>query len=108
MNGPPSRLFKASQGFRQGDPFFPFLLTLVAEALSAILMSKEGDLVGGIKAGRNIEAITHLQSADNTILFSLARWEELVVLKRILRCFELASRLKINLSKSMVCGCGVP
>lgn len=32
----------------------------------------------------------------------------MVVLKMILRCFEVASKLKINLSKSMAQGVGCP
>lgn len=44
--------------------------------------------------------ITHLQFANGTILFSLSKLEEVVSLKRILRCFELSSGLRINLSKT--------
>lgn len=50
------------------------------------------------------EVITHLQFADDTILFSSTRREEILALKRILRCFQLVSGLKVNISKSMLVG----
>ena len=105
VNSSPSRLFGASRGLRQGDHLSPFLFTIVVEALSALLSkAKECGILEGFAVGRMVEAITHLQFADDTILFSSTRWEEVVVLKRILRYFELCSGLKINLSKSLMVG----
>ena len=105
MNGSPSLLFKASRGLREGDPLSPFLFTMVAEAIIALLLkAKDIELIGDFEVGRGSEAITHLQFADDTILFSSSRWEEIVVLKKILRCFELASGLKNNLQKSTLVG----
>lgn len=56
------------------------------------------------------EVVTHIQFADNMILFTSTRWNEIVTLKRtwneivtlhrILRCFQIILSLKINLSKS--------
>lgn len=43
-----------------------------------------------------------------TILFCEAGKEEVSNIKRVLRCFELISGLKINSHKSQVCGVGVP
>lgn len=43
-----------------------------------------------------------------TILFSSAVLEEVALLKRILRCFELVLGLKINLAKSTLVGVGCP
>ena len=57
--------------------------------------------------GGDCPVITHLQFADDTILFCEADWEEVVNLKRILRCFEVLSGLRINYHKSVVCGVGV-
>lgn len=77
----------------------------MVEALRALLSkAKECGILEGFAVGRMVEAITHLQFADDTILFSSTRWEEVVVLKRILRYFELCSGLKINLSKSLMVG----
>ncbi|KAK2662349.1 hypothetical protein Ddye_000923 [Dipteronia dyeriana] len=46
--------------------------------------------------------ITHLQFADDTILFLKPKTEYLLNVKQILRCFELASGLKANFYKSCV------
>lgn len=82
VDGLPSRLFKASRGIRQGDPFPPYLLAMEMEALSApISKDKERGLISGFKVGNDLEGITHLQFADDTLLFILARWEEMVTLK---------------------------
>lgn len=48
-----------------------------------------------------MEIITHLQFADNIVLFSLATTEEVLTLKRFLRCFQLASKLMLNLSRAL-------
>lgn len=44
----------------------------------------------------------------NIVELHKTQWGEVVVLKRILRCFKLVSVLKINLSKSMIVGVGSP
>lgn len=50
--------------------------------------------------------ISHLQFADDAILFCSANEEEVFMLKRILRCFQLVSALKVNLCKSSLVGVG--
>ncbi|XP_028118943.1 uncharacterized protein LOC114316485 [Camellia sinensis] len=44
---------------------------------------------------------------DDSLLFSEAEVEEVRKLKRVLRCFEIMSGLKINFHKSVICGVGV-
>lgn len=57
-------------GLRLGDPLSPFFFTLVVEALSAMLLiAKEGGLIRGFEVGKGEDAITHLQFANDTILF---------------------------------------
>ncbi|XP_028069533.1 uncharacterized protein LOC114272061 [Camellia sinensis] len=64
-------------------------------------------LIKGAAVGSIGMKITHLQFADDTILFCEADWEEVVTIKRILRCFEILSGLKINYHKSVVSGVGI-
>ena len=107
VNGSPSKLFKISRGIRQGDPLSPFLFTIVVEALSSLLVkAREMGVISGFVASRNGEVITHLQFADDTILFSSTKREEIMALKRILRCFQLVSGLKVNIFKSLLVGVG--
>lgn len=69
MNGSPSRFFKASRGLRQGDPLSPFLFTMVAKAISALLLkAKDIELIGDFEVERGSEATAHLQFVDDTIL----------------------------------------
>ncbi|KAL4346329.1 hypothetical protein GQ457_17G001480 [Hibiscus cannabinus] len=50
---------------------------------------------------------THLQFADDTILFLKPEEHFLLNVKRVLRCFEVSSGLSINFSKSCIVGVGV-
>lgn len=56
-------------GLRLGDPLSPFFFTLVVEALSAMLLIAKGGLIRGFEVGKGEDAITHLQFANDTILF---------------------------------------
>ncbi|XP_058212709.1 uncharacterized protein LOC131324659 [Rhododendron vialii] len=66
------------------------------------------NIIKGTKLGCNGVSISHLQFADDTILFCNNDPEEMTNIKRILRCFQLMSSLRINFSKSSLCGMNVP
>ena len=109
LNGSP-HLFQASRGLRQGDPvsisfylgvfFFFFFGKILFTLVLGALLSKatELDLIKGFDVACNGEAVTQPQFADDTFLFSSSSWEEIVMLKRMLRCFQLVSSSKVNLS----------
>lgn len=65
--------FAFIQGFER--PYTsPFLFTLVVEVLGTLLSkAKELVLVGGFEVGRQGLAVTYLQFADDTILFSSSK-----------------------------------
>ncbi|CAL5338788.1 unnamed protein product [Camellia sinensis] len=111
VNGPPTSEFTPGKGLRQGDPLSPFLFNIVAEGLNMLLQRAcSAGLISGAVLGQNGSSVTvsHLQFADDTIIFYKADVVEVLVIKRILRCFQLVSGLKINFHKSHVCGVGVP
>lgn len=58
-------------------------------------------LIRGILLGGNKEDITHLQYADDTIIFLKADIKTVRGFKRLLQCFQLVSGLKINFNKSI-------
>lgn len=101
INGSPTRPFKMECGLRQGDPLSPFLFVLVADVLNRNfnLAVREG-LIEGIKVGRNEIKLSHLQFADDTLLFAATIKDKIVNLRRILDCINLISSLQINFDKS--------
>ncbi|GKV07784.1 hypothetical protein SLEP1_g19505 [Rubroshorea leprosula] len=108
VNGSPSRQFSVSKGLRQGDPLSPFLFLIVAEGLNGLMSSAvEKELYKGVTVGKDAVMITHLQFADDTIFFGDATENNIMVIKSIMRSFELLSGLKINLQKSQLMGINV-
>ncbi|MCH92675.1 LINE-1 reverse transcriptase like, partial [Trifolium medium] len=96
------------RGLKQGDPLAPFLFLLVVEGLSgAISREEELGMFKGFKVGNNGLFVSHLQYADDTIFLGEASVENPWTLKTIIRCFELASGLKVNFAKSNVIGVNV-
>lgn len=108
VNGSPCGEFKLRKGLRQGDLISPFLYLMVAEGLS-LLMQKAVD-VGDFKPaliGRKKIVVSHLQYADDTVFVCHGDIENLKVIVRILRLFELLSGLKVNYNKSLLFGCNI-
>ncbi|GJX37277.1 putative RNA-directed DNA polymerase, eukaryota, reverse transcriptase zinc-binding domain protein, partial [Tanacetum coccineum] len=91
VNGSPSREFKMERGLCQGDPLSPFIFLIVSEALQIPIL----------------EACNKGAFKDDALFFG--DWSRINVknLILILKCFENASGLKINLSKSKIYGVGV-
>lgn len=108
VNGSPTEELSPQKGLRQGDPLSLFLFNIAAEGLNVLLeRAKDLGLIKGATIGSASLKLSHLQFADDTILFCDAKWEEIVNVKRILRCFEIMSGLKINFHNSVVCGVGI-
>ncbi|KAK2654791.1 hypothetical protein Ddye_014647 [Dipteronia dyeriana] len=101
VNSSPTYQFQMERGLCQGDPFSHFLYNLVVEVLKTMIF-KDIDLglIKEVGFGDNVIHISHLQFADDTVLFIEPSLEYLSNMKRILRCYELASGLKINFHKS--------
>jgi hypothetical protein len=107
-NGCPTEEVNIQRGLKQGDPLAPFLFLLVVEGLSGLVRSAEArGLYHGFKVGNSGLSVSHLQYADDTLFLGEATMPNLWSLKTILRCFELASGLKVNFSKSSVMGVNV-
>jgi hypothetical protein len=108
VNGCPTEEVNIQRGLKQGDPLAPFLFLLVVEGLSGLVRSAEArGLYHGVKVGNSDLSISHLQYADDTLFLGEASMANLWSLKTILRCFELASGLKVNFAKSYVMGVNV-
>ncbi|GKE24376.1 putative RNA-directed DNA polymerase, eukaryota, reverse transcriptase zinc-binding domain protein [Tanacetum coccineum] len=108
VNGSPTKEFKIQKGLRLGDPLFPFLLIIAIEALYVTFHeAKSKNLFHGIKVGSIGVDVSLLQIADDALI--LGKWsvDNAKNPCRILRCFHLASVLRVNFSKSDFFGVGV-
>lgn len=103
VNGSPTEEFSPQRGLRQGDSLSPFLFNIVAEGLN-ILMNRafKKRIIKGVKVGVNEVVISHLQFANDSIIFCEADLDQIVFIKQILRCFEILSGMRINFHKSVV------
>ncbi|KAK1362064.1 hypothetical protein POM88_046538 [Heracleum sosnowskyi] len=99
--------FSPQRGLRLGDPMSPLLFNLVVEVLSTMMVTaNERGMFSGIKLSDNVKEITHLQFADDTLVFIKDDLESLKDVKRILTCFQFLSGLEINFSKSKLFALG--
>ena len=69
-----------------------------------IFVASEANLITSFKPAVNGPIITHLQFADNTIIFCDAKEEQIKNVVAILRCFEAVSGLKVIFFKSELIG----
>ena len=88
VNGSPSPQFEPQRGLRQGDPLSPFLFNVVVEALNILFKrANTGGLVNGVKIGGDGPTLTHLQYADDTVIFCNADIGEVRNIKRFFEVF---------------------
>ncbi|XP_016185821.1 uncharacterized protein LOC107627507 [Arachis ipaensis] len=101
VNGSPSKPFKMERGLRQSNPLSPFLFVLVVDVLNRMIEEavRNGQILSLLVGRDNIE-LSHLQFADDTILFCPSEEETVRNYKRLLRCSEIMSGLSINFEKS--------
>lgn len=94
---------------RQGDPLSPFLFILAAEGLNWQFKDamNQGLLNGLQVGGQSGPILTHLQFADDTLIFCQAYLDQIMLIRRLLRGFETMSDLRINYHKTVICGIGV-
>lgn len=105
INGTPTQEFTPNRGFRQGDPLSPLIFNLVVEILSSLInIATNLNLFSGILIPNCSVRLTHLQFADDTLMFLDGGTSCFMGAKRVLECFQLLSGMKINFSKSTLHG----
>ncbi|GJT30670.1 RNA-directed DNA polymerase, eukaryota [Tanacetum coccineum] len=108
VNGSPADEFHVKRGLRQGNPLSTFLFILVMEGLHMVIEKAISAVrLHRINVGMDNIVVSHLLYADDAIF--LGEWSNTNInnIVLLLRCFFLASRLKINLSKCKLMGVGV-
>lgn len=102
INGDQIGNFTSSRGLRQGDLLSPYLFLLVVEGLSHLLLdaNSRGSLSG--VSVSNGPIVSHLLFADDSLIFCKTNEPKLVVLKNLLKVYEVASGECINYSKSAI------
>ncbi|GKD22429.1 RNA-directed DNA polymerase, eukaryota, reverse transcriptase zinc-binding domain protein [Tanacetum coccineum] len=107
VNGNPTAEFKFYKGLKQGDPLSPFLFILVMESLHfSFNQVLNAGLFKGVRIDNSL-TLSHLFYADDAVF--IGKWDKsnLITLVNMLKCFFLASGLKINIHKSKLMGIGV-
>jgi len=108
VNRSPTEEFNLGRGLRQRDPFAAFPFLIVVEGLTELVRQMiKFNKLAGIKVGRNKVEICTLQFADDTLFLCEDSFSNIFNIKAILRCYELASGLKINFHKSKLVGVNV-
>ncbi|GMI95171.1 hypothetical protein HRI_003186400 [Hibiscus trionum] len=111
VNGVPMEAFSISRGLRHGCSLSPLLFNIVGEALNLLLKKAAScNLFEGfsIENGEQLTVVTHLQFADDLLIFCGGSESQVKNVKRVLCVLELASGLKLNLKKSKVFGINIP
>ncbi|GKC22092.1 cysteine-rich receptor-like protein kinase [Tanacetum coccineum] len=74
VNGSATREFSIERGVRQGDPLSPFLFILTAKGLYALMKEAiSKSIFKGIRVGEYDVLVSHLQYANDTIIFGSVR-----------------------------------
>ena len=104
INGSPTGFFLLLQVFAKGIPSPPLFVN-IGEALSRMLHAGvNAKLFEGFRPANENLIVSHLQFADDMLLFCNADEDQLRNVKAILLCFEVVSGLRVNFLNSELIG----
>lgn len=102
INGMVSGLIQLQRGLRQGCPLSPYLFILFAEVFSNLPMkAEEQKCIRGLRFGKDT-TISHLQFADDSLIFVRAAMDDCRHLKEIFECYGRASG-RFSTTKNIPC-----
>lgn len=105
VNGETTDTSLYHRGLRQGDPMAPLLFVLVVQVLSRMWdrAQREG-LISGFPIDIGGGHLSHLQYADDTVLFFSGPEEQFFTARFLLEMFHELSGIRVNFHKSFVVG----
>lgn len=107
VNGVPKGHCGCSRGLHQGDPISPLFFIMVVGVLGGLLgKPAEVGMFEGFSPGEGDVLVSHLQFADNTIIFCDNSQRQIRMLRCVLRCFEVVLGIHLNLGKSSLVAVG--
>ena len=105
INGRPRGKLKGSRRLRQGDLLSLFLFTLVVDALGRLIdKATQCKAIRSFIVGKDKVEVSHLQFADDTLLFMEANCNYFLNYLAILEVFGFVLGLRVNLRKSIILG----
>lgn len=101
LNGSPYGFFHVGQGIHQWNPISSFLFIMWSEVLSRLMLQEEcNGRIQGVKLSCMCLSISHLQFADDIILFAQANVGEATQIREFFDRYCLQSRQLVNVAKS--------
>nr|GFC45667.1 RNA-directed DNA polymerase, eukaryota [Tanacetum cinerariifolium] len=107
VNGSPTEEFQFFKGLKQGDPLSPFLFILIMESLHLTFQNVvDAGMFKGIVLNSSM-VLSHMFFADDAVFVGQWSNSNIDTIIYDLKCFERASGLRMNMSKSKIMGIAV-
>lgn len=103
INGKPSITFRPKRGICQDDPISSYLFLMCAKGLSSLLFkAKREGQIKWIKIAEGCQPLSHLQFADDYILFCRTSISKCQHIQTILETYKVAYGQSINKQKTSI------
>lgn len=100
INGQAKGEMKPTRGLRQGDPLYPYLFILYAEAFPSLIHAPMNEnALEGIRITQHCPRILHPVFADDSLLFSKAILNEAAIYAGLMKVYCAESGQDVNLNK---------